>query len=156
MVDVETEAKPVPKTLRDCFEDLRDPRVVGRSIHKLYDIIAIVLAATIAGCDDFLTMEDYARAKQRWLRDRMGLELAGGIPSHDTLMRTMAAIRPEHFQECFGRFVDLMVRLSPALKDQQIAIDGKALRGSKKKLDRAHRMVHIVGAWSTGKHPLLG
>ena len=156
MVDVETEAKPVPKTLRDCFEDLRDPRVVGRSIHKLYDIIAIVLAATIAGCDDFLTMEDYARAKERWLRDRMGLELAGGIPSHDTLMRTMAAIRPEHFQECFGRFVDLMVRLSPALKDKHIAIDGKAMRGSKKKLDAAHRMVHMVGAWSTEAGLALG
>ena len=66
MVDVETEAKPVPKTLRDCFEDLRDPRVVGRSIHKLYDIIAIVLAATIAGCDDFLTMEDYEPPHDLW------------------------------------------------------------------------------------------
>ena len=156
MIDVEAEANPVPKTLRDCFQDLRDPRVVGRSIHKLYDILAIVLAATIAGCDDFVAMADYARAKERWLRDRMGLELVGGIPSHDTLLRTMAAIRPDQFQECFGRFVDLMVRLSPALKDKHIAIDGKAMRGSKKKLDAAHRMVHMVGAWSTEAGLALG
>jgi hypothetical protein len=155
--DLEAEAKPEAKSLRDCFRELRDPRVVGRSIHKMYDIIAIVLVATIAGCDEFTQMAFYAKHNESWFKDRMGLALPGGIPSHDTLMRFMAALNPKRFGECFAEFVGLMRRTTPALKDKLIAIDGKALRGSSRICsDKVRRMVYMVGAWSTEAGLALG
>lgn len=143
----------VPQTVRDCFRGLSDPRVVGRTTHALDDVLAIVFLATLAGCDDFVAMADYADAKQVWLRDRVGLELRDGIPSHDVLTRVMAALRPDHFATAFERLVTLLIRHAPALAGQHIAIDGKALRGSR---DREKRMVHMVGAWATKAGVALG
>ena len=143
----------VPHTVRDCFRGLPDPRVVGRTTHALDDILAIVFLATLAGCDDFVTMADYADAKQDWLRDRVGLELRGGVPSHDVLMRVMAALHPDHFATAFERLVTVLIRHAQALASQHIAIDGKALRGSK---GRGKRMVHMVGAWATTAGLALG
>jgi predicted transposase YbfD/YdcC len=143
----------VPQTVRDCFRGLPDPRVVGRTTHALDDILAIVFLATLAGCDDFVTMADYADAKQQWLRERVGLELRNGIPSHDVLTRVMAALHPDHFATAFERLVTVLIRHAPALANQHIAIDGKALRGSK---NREKRMVHMVGAWATNAGLALG
>ena len=143
----------VPQTVRDCFRGLPDPRVVGRTIHALDDILAIVFLATLAGCDDFVTTADDADAKRVGLRDRVGWELRHGVPSRDVLTRAMAALRPDHFATAFERLVALLIRRAPALAGQHIAIDGKALRGSK---DREKRMVHVVGAWATKAGVALG
>jgi predicted transposase YbfD/YdcC len=143
----------VPQTVRDCFRGLPDPRVAGRTTHALDDILAIVFLASLAGCDDFVAMADYADAKQQWLRDRIGLDLRHGVPSHDVLTRVMAALRPDHFATAFERLVTVLLRQAPALANHHIAIDGKALRGSK---DRARRMVHLVGAWATNAGLALG
>ena len=145
------------RTLSDCFRNIRDPRVVGRSEHALYDILAIILVATIAGCDNFVAMADYARKREPWFRERMGLKLLGGIPSHDTLMRTMSILNPTEFQKGFALFVQVMLKRIPELHDKQIAIDGKAMRGSSHEdLDAVKRMVHMVGAWSTEAGLALG
>jgi len=142
-----TDSPFVPQTVRDCFRGLPDPRVAGRTTHALDDILAIVFLATLTGCDDFVAMADYADAKQQWLRDRVGVRLRHGVPSHDVLTRVMAAVHPDHFATASERVVALLIRHAPALANQRIAIDGKALRGSR---DRATRMVHLVGAWATG------
>lgn len=143
----------VPQTVRDCFRGLPDPRVAGRTTHALDDVLAIVFLATLAGCDDFVAMADYADATQVWLRDRVGLDLRHGVPSHDVLTRVLAALHPDHFATAFERLVTLLLRHAPALADQHIAIDGKALRGSK---GREKRMVQMVGAWATKAGLALG
>src|SRR6202021_3450574 len=85
-------------------------------------------AAACAG--DFVSMEEFARAKQVWFRERLGLKLPNGIPSHDTLNRVFPTIRPEEFHDCFLEWV---ADVSATLKLKQIAIDGKTMRGWKKK-----------------------
>ena len=129
--------------LRDIFSTLRDPRVGGRCDHELLDIVVIVLCGTIAGLDDFVSIADYARAKQDWLKERLGLKLRNGIPSHDTLNRVFAVISPTAFHECFLKWVTLACA---RMNIKQIAIDGKALRGSRK---GASQPLHIVSAWAT-------
>ena len=90
--------------LREFFADLRDPRVTGRCDHDFMDIILIVVCATIGGADDFVSMAEFAQAKEDWFRDRLGLRLANGIPSHDTLNRVFAVIRTRaQFHEVLPR-----------------------------------------------------
>ena len=129
--------------LHNLFGVLRDPRVGGRCAHDLLDVIVIVLCGTIAGLDDFVSIADYARSKEAWLKERLGLKLRNGIPSHDTLNRVFALIKPAEFHECFLKWVALACE---RMKIQQIAIDGKALRGSRK---GASQPLHIVSAWAT-------
>ena len=131
------------RSLASFFADLRDPRVVGRSDHRLTDIVLIAICGTIAGADDFVALANFAVAKQDWLRDRLGLQLPAGIPAHDTLNRVFSAIRPEALHECFAAWVAFA---SERLKVKQIAIDGKALRGSR---TGACRALTIVSAWAT-------
>ena len=135
-----------PRPLAAYFADLPDPRVALKCQHDFMSILLIVVCATIAGADDFVGMTTFAKAKQSWFRDRLGLNLDNGIPSHDTLNRVFAAIRPDEFGACFLSWVESM---SDRLTVKQIAIDGKALRGSKRKTAEGYRAVQIVRAWAS-------
>lgn len=62
----------------------KDPRRETKNkLHKLSDILMIVLCAVLSGIEDWVGMEEFAKEKEAWLREF--LELANGIPSHDTL-----------------------------------------------------------------------
>ncbi len=129
--------------LRDFFADLPDPRVTGRCTHDLTDIVLIVVCGTIAGADDFVSIAGWAQSKEAWLRERLGLRLAHGVPSHDTLNRVFAVLSPREFHEGFLAWVAVA---ADRLRVKQIPIDGKALRGSR---TGASPALHIVSAWAT-------
>ena len=76
---------------RDARED--------NSRHKLSDIIAIVICASICGANGWTEMEDFGKAKRRWI-ERF-LELPHGIPSHDTFGEVFARIDPQVLNERF-------------------------------------------------------
>src|SRR5262249_4127869 len=89
-------------------------------------------------------------AKRRYDWRKGFLELPNGIPSHDTFERVFDRLDPAQFQRCFR---DWMQALSEALAIQQIAIDGKTLRGSgTSKLGP----LHLVSAWAAANHLSLG
>jgi predicted transposase YbfD/YdcC len=134
------------RSLADYFAELRDPRVQLKCDHEFMDIILIVVVATIGGADDFVSVTTFAKAKKDWFRDRLGLKLANGIPSHDTINRVFAIINPTQFQKCFIGWVE---SISDQLKLKQISIDGKAMRGSKRQTAAGDRTVQIVSAWAS-------
>src|SRR5271156_6396000 len=84
-----------PRPLMEYLAEIPDPRVELKCLHDLIDVIMIVTCGTIVGADDFVSIAEFARAKEGWLRERLGLKLRSGIPSHDTLNRVFAIIRPE-------------------------------------------------------------
>jgi hypothetical protein len=70
------------------FSDLEDPRVSDRNKrHSLNDIFAITILATICGVDNWVEIAEFANAREEWLREF--LELPHGIPSHDTLGKSV-------------------------------------------------------------------
>ena len=69
-------------TIIDCFDGLEDPRIERSKRHKLLDIIAIAICATICGADSWVHVELFGRSKEEWFSSF--LELPNGIPSHDT------------------------------------------------------------------------
>jgi len=135
-----------PRPLADYFADLQDPRIQLKCDHDFMDIILIVICATIGGADDFVSVAAFARAKVDWFRDRLGLKLRNGVPSHDTLNRVFALLAPAQFLKCFMGWVESM---SDTLKLKHIPIDGKAMRGSKRKTSAGYRTAHIVSAWAS-------
>ena len=44
-------------TIIDCFDGLEDPRIERSKRHKLLDIIAIAICATICGADSWVHVE---------------------------------------------------------------------------------------------------
>lgn len=139
-----------PRGLLRAFEELEDPRMDRTKDHKLSDILAIAICASICGVDDWTKMEFFGNCKQKWFRTF--LELPNGIPSHDTFRRVFLLLDPDAFEACFMQWVDGLVEASGG---RLIALDGKSLRGS---LDRANAKtaIHMVSAWCDANQMVLG
>jgi predicted transposase YbfD/YdcC len=144
----------VGRTLLTIFRDVEDPRTDQGKRHLLEEIIVIAVLAVISGADTWTDIEDYGEAKQSWLATF--LRLPHGIPSHDTIGRVFALIKPDEFETGFSRWVELIRNcVSPGTLPEQIAIDGKTARRS---ADRAKKLgpLHMVSAWAVGEHLVLG
>lgn len=136
--------------LRECFADLKDPRVVGRCDHLLLDIVAITLLAVMCGAEDWPDVEQFGRSRHEWLKTF--LELPCGIPSHDTFGRVFGLLDRQQFAACLFCWTQA---LHEATGGKLIAIDGKALRRSFAKRS-GQAMLHLVTAWSSENGLTLG
>lgn len=131
------------------FAELKDLRVERNREHLLEEILLIAIAAVLSGAESWNDIEDYGRAKQTWLKTF--LRLPGGIPSHDTFNRVFAALDPEELERSFAVWVGSIVRLTAG---EVVAIDGKALRGTRQVGQKA--IVHMVSAWANDNNLVLG
>jgi hypothetical protein len=65
------------KSALDHFSALDDPRQSWKVVYPLPEILAVILCGTLAGAEDFVEIERWARRKlafQRWpLRSRRAL-----------------------------------------------------------------------------------
>ena len=136
--------------IKECFEGLRDPRVVGRTSHKLVDILFLALCAILCGMDDWEAVEDWGKERLDWLRQFVDVD--NGIPSHDTISRVFAALDSATFQACFIKW---MGTLCPSLDGQIVAIDGKTARGSHERR-YGKQAIHMVSAFVCGHGLMLG
>ena len=136
-------------SVSQCFKELTDPRVIGRSQHYLSDILTIVLCAVISGADGFNDIEMFGRCKESFFRTF--LELPNGIPSHDTINRVMSMLSPDDFSKCFMEWVKSLSKRISGI----VAIDGKTLRSSFHDAE-SRDCLHMVSAWSVENGLVLG
>jgi predicted transposase YbfD/YdcC len=136
--------------LLEHFRDLADPRLDRNKEHKLIDVLVIAICAILCGANDWVAVETFGRAKQAWFA--RFLELAHGIPSHDTFGRVFAVLSPQALQACFLSWIQAVAQVT---QGQVVAIDGKTLRRS---YDRrsAKAAIHMVSAWATHNRMVLG
>lgn len=140
----------------DFFNDLEDPRSSINQKHLLSDMIVICVAAVISGCDGPQAIGIWADAKRDWCHKHLTLPF--GIPSHDTIGRLLATLKPSAFQACFSKWIEHVQGKSEMIgptTQKHIAIDGKALRRSH---DRRNDLgpLFLVSAWSVEAGMSLG
>jgi predicted transposase YbfD/YdcC len=129
------------------FRALPDPRVERTKVHRLEVIMFIALCTYLSGGNGFYDMEDYAHARQEWLRKHVGMR---DIPSHDTFNRVFQAISPARFGECL---MELSRRLREKVAGDIVAFDGKTHRRTGNKDAPA---LHMLNAWSVENRLVLG
>jgi predicted transposase YbfD/YdcC len=127
--------------------EIEDPRVGNGKRHDLVEVLVIAICAIFAEVEGFEDIAEWARVKESWLRRFLVLE--NGIPSHDTFNRIFRILNPKHFEQVFRRWVGAVVRTL----GENVAIDGKALRGS---AAAGESPVHMVSAFATGLGLALG
>jgi predicted transposase YbfD/YdcC len=135
-------------SIRKHFRALQDPRVTGRTSHRLFDIIVMAICGVIANCDDWGDIALFAQQRQAWFK--RFLRLPHGVPSHDTFERVFAALDHQVFERCCLTWLREVADLIGA---GQIAIDGKTLCGSGR---ASLAPLHLVSAWATQAHLVLG
>ncbi|MEL7499517.1 MAG: ISAs1 family transposase [Planctomycetota bacterium] len=93
--------------------------------YPLNEIVVIALCGTIANCETWEEVEEFAKERKEWFEQY--LELKHGIPSHDTIGRVIAALDTAKFFECLQQWV---TQLQLDLKGKGVHIDGKTVRRS--------------------------
>jgi len=137
------------RRLLDFFTDITDPRIERTKLHKLEDILAIAICATICGAEGWTEMVFFGQCKQPWLETF--LELPNGIPSDDTFRRVISALKPDEFEACFQRWTKAVSKHQGDI----IAIDGKTLRRSHDNADNK-AAIHMVSAWACENKMVFG
>lgn len=136
----------LPKiSLTRLFEDMDDPRVVGRCSYPLVEVVLIGICAVLCGAETWTEVEEFGESKREWLAKILKLE--HGIPSHDTFRRVFSLLPAEVFETRFREWVE---GTFPVQQGQVIAIDGKTVRGA------GLRALHLVSAWAHHSGIVLG
>ena len=132
-----------------CARRVPDFRVDRRRKHVLAEIIFIAVAAGAADFTSFYEMADFGRARLAWLREN-GLELPGGVPSHDTFRRVLSLLDPAALRRCVTAFRE---ELRHSLAGDGVAVDGKCLRRA---CAAGGRAPCVVSAWAVGARTVVG
>jgi hypothetical protein len=110
------------------FNDIAEPCLQRKPLHKLDDILFITLCVVICGCYSWVAIEKFANMKRNWFEQYLSLE--HGIPSHDTLGSLFSLIDSEPFQVCFSNWSKEIVK---NLTGEVIAIDEQCFKRSHNK-----------------------
>lgn len=132
-------------TLTRLFEDMDDPRVVGRCTYRLVEVVVIGICAVLCGAETWTEVEEFGESKRAWLEQFLKLEQ--GIPSHDTFRRVFSILPAEVLEARFRTWVEAAFQIE---QGQVIAIDGKTVRGA------GLRALHLVSAWAHRNGVVLG
>lgn len=125
------------------LEWLNDPRQSWKTLHKMMDIIVIVLFSTLGNCDDWEEIQAFAVYNEEVFRQY--LALPNGIPSKDTIRRVMGMVDPEALQSFQLQWNELLNTGEGEKLKKIINVDGKTMRGSGNKHQNPW---HVVSAWS--------
>ncbi len=138
------------KTLFERVGEIKDPRLERKKLHSLKSILVIAVCATICGADNWEDIADFGKSKQEWFSGF--LELANGIPSHDTFRRVFILLDNIELKILFADWLSSAVSLS---KGSLVSLDGKNLCGSKEPL-KGKKALNIVSAWAKDASVVLG
>jgi len=109
--------------------------------HRLEDILLLGFCGTLAGCDDFVEIADWATDNTDFFRSF--LELPNGIPSHDTFNRTFTTVKTATLQAVLLPW--LLERRG--LPGDWVHVDGKTMRRTRRN-SKGLGALHVVSAWA--------
>lgn len=133
----------------ELIDDIPEPRMLGKVQHSLSTIIFTALCGVLSGCEDWADINHYCESKKDWLSQYVSFK--NGIPSGDTFRRVFTLLNPDHVEYLLRTHAAEIVKSGNP--SDQIAIDGKALRGSKK---LNLQCLYSVSAWCHENNLALG
>lgn len=136
----------------EIFTGMLDNRQQWKIKHKLIDILFIIVTAIMCKMNDLEEIYEWSVIKENeeWLKKY--IELENGIPSISTMWRVLNIISPKQFSKYFSEWAKGLTKFTAEGKST-VAIDGKAMRGSK---TGEHKWTHIVSAWCSENNLVLG
>lgn len=117
------------KLFKDKIKALTDTRQKGKVKYKIWDIVVVSFLATLANCNDWEEIHEFAIKKKSWLKNF--LMLTGGIPSEVTFKRVFSIIKPNELEDICVLFAQDVLKLFSSERDI-LNIDGKTDNGSRR------------------------
>lgn len=135
---------------KEHFQTVTDKRQSAKVTYCLFEVLFGSLCAVIAGAKGWFDIREYILGHHGWFK-RNGMFI-NDIPADDTIARIVSRIEPESFHECFIKWMSAVHALT---NGQVVAIDGKTLRGSYDREDRAST-IHMISAYACTNKLVLG
>jgi predicted transposase YbfD/YdcC len=129
------------KALSFYFSEIEDPRVEGRCLHLLSDILMISVLTYLTGGTDYQDMHLFTKERGREFEGL--LQLPNGVPSVDTFERVFKKLKSESLQRCLDSYGK---EILGSLSEKQIVLDGKKLRGVSP-CSKGNSGLYILNAW---------
>lgn len=137
-------------SFKEHFKTIVDQRQSAKVTYPMFEVLFGSLCAVIAGAKGWFDIREYIQGHHNWFQ--INGMFINDIPADDTIARIISTIEPEQFHECFLNWMRSVHTLTDG---QVIAIDGKTLRGSYNREDRAST-IHMVSAYASSNKLVLG
>lgn len=131
------EVPAAPAGLLEAIRQVPDPRKRRGVRHTIAGVLAVALAATLAGARSFVAIAEWAADAAPEALAQLGI--TGAIPSESTIRRCLQRLPPDDLDARIGAW--MWLRTSVIDGRRVIAFDGKTLRGAR---DTAGNPTHLL------------
>ena len=126
-------------SLIDALKNVDDPRRRQGRRHSQISVLAIAACAMLSGARGFKGIHQWASNLTSTQREKLRCR-DGKIPSRETMRRMLIGLDAKQFDKIVGEW---LLKMAAQGKINGLAVDGKALRGSK---DGKKKGVHLLSA----------
>ncbi len=131
------EVPAAPAGLLQTLAQVPDPRKPRGIRHGLPAVLAVALAAVVAGSRSFVAIAEWAADASPEVLSQLGM--SPKVPSESTIRRCLQRLAPDQLDQLFVAWTWL--HTSEISGRRVIAFDGKTLRGAR---DAAGNLVHLL------------
>lgn len=134
------------------FEELEDSRQDWKVMHSMTEIMMVVMCGVSAGEMTVHGIYTFSKIKENWLKKATNLKFPNGLPSYDTIRRTLGIINPKQFHSLFIRWIENELGCPVG---SYVSFDGKTVRGSGNE-ELGIAPLHLLHAYSHELGIVLG
>ena len=127
----------------DYLSTIEDPRAQDKVEYPLSTLLFISICAIFCSAEGWEDIVLFASTRREWLSQYV--DMSKGIPSYSTFRRLFSIVEPTAWSKLIEGALGLVMK--DRKSEDQIAIDGKSLRGSRC-ASKELRAIQMVSAWS--------
>ena len=136
--------------LRKELATLKDKRRGQAQQHKIDVVLMITIMATMSGYQGYRAIGDFAQRYQKQIVKYLELEKER-VPAYATVRRVIQEIDHKKFGDIFTKWMKHYMKKS---NSQWIAVDGKAIKGTKQK-EEDKKLAHLVSFFASDSQEIL-
>ena len=136
--------------LRKELATLKDKRRGQAQQHKIDVVLMITIMATMSGYQGYRAIGDFAQRYKKQIVKYLELE-KDRVPAYATVRRVVQEVDHKKFGDIFTKWMKHYMRKS---NSQWIAVDGKAIKGTKQK-EEDKKLAHLVSFFASDSKEIL-
>jgi hypothetical protein len=136
--------------IREELKTLKDKRRGQGQQHKIDVVLMITIMATMSGYQGYRAIGDFAQRYKKEIIKYLEIEKQL-VPSFPTIRRVLMEINHKKFEDIFTKWMKYYMKKS---NSQWIAVDGKAIKGTKQK-EEDKKLAHLVSFFASDSKEIL-
>jgi hypothetical protein len=136
--------------LREELKTIKDKRRGQAQQHKIDVVLMITIMATMSGYQGYRAIGDFAKRYKKHIVKYLELE-KDRVPAYATVRRVLQEIDHKKFGTIFTEWMKHYMEKS---NSQWIAVDGKAIKGTKQK-EEDKKLAHLVSFFASDSQEIL-